>query len=440
MRGMSSIGQLIRQERIKQKMKQSTLAEGICSASHLSKIENGTAIPSEEVLQLLLNKLSIEVKELSNQDEDRIISSLQAVYKDGILKRNKDEIREYLLQFTGHKMHFQNLHNFYTYNLLMFRLFLILQDKEQDLSPFIDALRTVEDQFDYRQQFIFNINVGLFEYLEYKFNSSLLSLEKNLELTKKAMLEDWELADFHSILGNAYHRNGENFSAVNYVTTALEYYKNHLYFERAMDCYLLLGISYRNLNHFKRARENYSFALKLAADFDLSYYKGMCYHNIGTLYSLEGNSEKALEYYHLSLDMKRLEQNHHGSVLVTIHSLIVEYSKQGNSMLVMHWCQKGIDFLKSELSSDRSALPISYRYHFQIYYALHSNGEGLEHLLKEAIKHFEKIIDLRHIQKYSILLGDHLFQQNKFKSAGESYQKANDVIYKQRNVEKWEDL
>ncbi|WP_378151521.1 helix-turn-helix domain-containing protein [Chungangia koreensis] len=436
---MSSIGQMIRQERFKQKMKQSTLAEGICSASHLSKIENGTAIPSEEVLQLLLNKLGIEIKELSHQDESRIISSLQAVYKEGILKRNKEEIREYLQQFAEHKIHFQNLHNFYTYNLLMFRLFLILQDQDQDLSPFIEALRSVEDQFDHHQKFIFNINVGLFEFFEYKFHSSLLSLEKNLELTKKALLEDWELADFHSILGNIYHKNGENFSSVNFTTTALEYYKNHLYFERAMDCYILLGISYRNLNHFKKARENYSLALKLAEDFNLPYYKGMCYHNLGTLYSLEGNSEKALEYFHISLDLKKTEQ-HHGKVLVTIHALIVEYSKLGNSMLVLRWCQKGIDYLKNELTQDRSALPITYHYHFSIYKALHTNRQNLDHLLKEAVKHFEKTFDLRHIQKYSILLGDHLFHQNKFKLAGEFYQKANNVIYKQRNVEKWEDL
>lgn len=436
---MSSIGQLIRHERLKKKIKQSTLAEGICSASHLSKIENGTTIPSDEVIKLLLDRLGIEILDVSDKEEDRLIASLKGLYKNSIRTRDKNTIREYLAQFPGQKIHFQNIHNFYTYNLLIFRLLLILNDKETDLKPLIEALQTVEDHFDHHQQFIFNLNVGLYEYFQYKFYDSLIYMEKNLELIKKSMLEDWELADFYSILGNVYHRNGENFSSVTYTSKALDYYKDHLLFERAMDCYILMGVSYRKLKHFVRARENYTFALKLAVDFDLPHYKGMCYHNIGSLYSSEGNSDKALEYYQLSLDTKKEEQLPE-KFLVTIFATITEYSKLGNSVLVLHWCQKGIDFLNEQLAQDRSNLSISYHYHFSIYYALHSQSSDLESLLKGAIKHFEKIFDLRHIQKYSLLLEDHLFETNKFKLAGEFYQKANEVIYRQKNVEKWEDL
>jgi len=160
--GMSTIGPIIRQERLKQKMKQSALAEGICSASHLSKIESGAALPSEEVLNLLLSRLGIFVKELTNEEEEKVIESLYFMYKNGVLKRNKDHIREFISGFSGQTIHFNHLNNFYTYNLLMFRLFLILQDKDQDLVPFIDALKAVEDEFDNRQRFIFRSNIGLY--------------------------------------------------------------------------------------------------------------------------------------------------------------------------------------------------------------------------------------------------------------------------------------
>jgi len=264
-------------------------------------------------------------------------------------------------------------------------------------------------------------------------------LEKNLDLLRLAALEDWELADFYAILGNAYLKNGENFSAVNFTSKALMYYKDHLLFDRAMDCYILLGVSYRNLNHFQSARDNYALALKLAEDFNVRHYKGMCYHNIGTLHSLEGNSEKALEYFHLSLETKKNSQDPE-KILVTILALIVEYSKLDNPLLVLRWCQKGLRYIEQELPNDRSALSVSYRHHYKIHKAIHSKSEELEASIRDALKHFEKIKDLRHIQKYSIFLGDHLYKQNKFKLAGEYYQKANDILYKQRNVEKWEDL
>lgn len=55
-----AIGHIIRKERLNQNMKQSYLAKDICSPSYLSKIENNSTQPSEEVLELLLDKLGIE--------------------------------------------------------------------------------------------------------------------------------------------------------------------------------------------------------------------------------------------------------------------------------------------------------------------------------------------------------------------------------------------
>lgn len=188
-------------------------------------------------------------------------------------------------------------------------------------------------------------------------------------------------------------------------------------FVRAIDCYILLGVSYRTLKQYKTARENYDLAFKLASEFNLPYYKGMCYHNLGTLYSYEGNSEKALKYFHLSLETKQ-SKTKLGPVLVTIHSLIIEYSKLGNSVLVLHWCQKGLEFIDQKFTDLNSAQPATYRFHFMIYHAIHSQAEDLEPIAKEAIKHFEQVGNWRHVQKYSLLLADHLFAKNKFRPAG----------------------
>ena len=55
------VGHLIRAERIRQEMKQIVLAKGICTPSYLSKIERNLIVPSEDIAQLLFNKLGMDL-------------------------------------------------------------------------------------------------------------------------------------------------------------------------------------------------------------------------------------------------------------------------------------------------------------------------------------------------------------------------------------------
>lgn len=48
------VGKIIKIERQRKNIRQDELAIGICSPSYLSKIETGSAFPSEEILKLFL--------------------------------------------------------------------------------------------------------------------------------------------------------------------------------------------------------------------------------------------------------------------------------------------------------------------------------------------------------------------------------------------------
>lgn len=62
-----NIGQIIKLYRYKQNMTQSELAEGICSVSHLSKIENGSKEANQDTINLLLERLGISQEKLSQR-------------------------------------------------------------------------------------------------------------------------------------------------------------------------------------------------------------------------------------------------------------------------------------------------------------------------------------------------------------------------------------
>lgn len=434
---MGSIGHLIRQERLRQNMKQSALAEGICSTSHLSKIENNSATPSEEVIHLLMEKLKIPTHEFGHEEEERVIERLESIYKDAVIKRDHEQVRAFLNEFSEQKFHFNKLENFYTYNLVMCRLFLVL--REQDVTPFLETLKSVKEHFNDRQLFMFNLNLGIYYYSIFEFQRSLEVLEGSFELLNAPTISGWERADYYNFIGTTYAKIEDYFRTIQYVSKALKYFRDQLHLHRAIDCYLNLAVAYKNTNQLSKAKESYLLGQKLARDLKLYSYEDIFYHNLGRIYSMDGDSEKAIENYHLSLQSKHQMTIKEGKI-VTILALIIEYSKMNNSIQVIRWSEKGLDILNREYQDDDTALSTSYRHHYLIYAALHSNSPEKEAILKDAIEHFERINDYRYIHKYSVLLIDHYVTVEEFKKALDYFQKAEKAIFQQKKIRYWEDL
>ncbi len=158
---MNNIGLLIKMARIQQNMKQVSLAKGICSTSYLSKIENNQTIPSEDVLQLLLERLDLDYEDLSTEQELKFLSELYSLYKEAIIERNKSEITERLTTYNKRNFLFVDESNFFTYNLYLFRLYLITEADVDKVKNLMNALDQMQEKFDERQHFIFNKNCWL---------------------------------------------------------------------------------------------------------------------------------------------------------------------------------------------------------------------------------------------------------------------------------------
>ena len=434
---MSSIGHIIKSERLNQSMKQTTLAKGICSTSYLSKIENNLTVPSDEVITFLLKKLNIEIDQVSSEKENKVIESLSELYKIGILKRDKKFLKESLHKFTYEKLYFLQLNNYYSYHLYMFRLLLILNEGDENLQSTYNVIVNIKDDMDEKQKFISNLNLGLYQYLDGNYKNALSQLEKSLKYVNYITNEEWETADFYNVLSLTYFKCNEFFNAINYASKSLLYYKDNLLFERAIDNYIVIGIAHKKMRKYEDAEKNYNFARKLAIDYKLINYEGVIYQNLGSLHAIQGSHEKAIEFYKLSLKMKEEDCNAEGCLL-TIISIIKEYSKQSEHQQVLRWCKKGLE--KIEVGKNANKKYISYYFHLEIYRSYHNLTEDFEIVLKEAINYFEKEQDERHVQKYSILLADYLFKQNKFKAASLYYQKSNQILFNQKYITIWEDL
>lgn len=435
---MKNIGHIIKQERLNQDMKQITLARGICSTSYLSKIENNSTFPSEEVIDFLLKRLNLEVEQVSEEDEDIKILSFYALYKKAINSRDKSLIREFIREFSSSKVVFLQPKNYYSYNLYMFRLMLVLDEGNENIQYYHELITTLEGDFDDKQKFICNLNIGLNYLNQGNYLKALRRLEQSLGLVHHITNEEWENADFYNVISITYFKNNDYFNSINYASKSLEYYRDHLLFERAIDNYIVMGLAYKRMRKYRESEKHYHLAHKLASDYKLVEYEGIIFQNLGSLNSIQENHVKSIEYYNLSLKCKKGDYGLEGYVL-TVFSIVKEYSKQKNSVQVLNWCKRGLERIENE-KIKANHINLSYYFHFSIYSSLHSSSNELAEILKKAIKHFEMVPDDRHVQKYSILLADHYFKENKFKTAGHFYQQANQVLLKQKYIIQWEDL
>lgn len=429
---MNNIGLLIKLSRIQQNMKQVTLAKGICSTSYLSKIENNQTVPSEDVLQLLLERLHLDYEDLSTEQEVKFLSDLYALYKEAIIERNKEEIVKHLAYYTERNFLFKDEQNFYTYKLYLLRLYLITDPSGDLCQSLIIALSQMEDNFDKKQTFLFNLNKGLYYYLEKDFSTSLQSFEVSLSLITNFHLEDWELADFYYTISVSYLSHNYILNTIEYATKSLNIYKDILVFSRAIDCYLVIGIANNRNSNFKNAEESFLLAKKLIKDLKLYKHNSIVNHNLGSLFAIQGQSEKAIEYYKESL--KNSEDTY--DYLLTVLSIIIEYSKLNKVEELLVWCEKGISLVTSESSPDYQ----SFLYHFQIYQHLNNHDSEIEMILINSIKHFELIKEYNYAYKYSIVLGDYYAKNRKYKNSVIYLQKANSFLYLIKNINHWEDL
>ncbi len=138
---------LIRYGRMARNWSQESLCEGICAVSYLSKIEQGRASPSDEILKLLLNRLG-----LAWHDGEAAVQAreLARAMTEALLSMDVAETERLLAQLNGKREALLN-------GPAMLDLMLIerLCDLEWDQDTPMDEnvpLRVFETCFDTRQR------------------------------------------------------------------------------------------------------------------------------------------------------------------------------------------------------------------------------------------------------------------------------------------------
>lgn len=411
-------GNLIKVERMRRGIKQSVLARGICSVSYLSKIENNQTSPSEEVLELIFERLDIEVPlyfDFSEQVE-KVKTEIREILKEAVLTRKdigrQKEVEKYLTNPVV-----KQSKDLYITLMMTLARFGMMPDGD---SKYLTEIGWIEDQLDVDNRVRFTVMSSLKMFHKNERDGSLKLLEELNEALSKSHIPDWEMADIRYIMGGLYYKFTDFLQAIEHVRFALSYFQEHFYVERIVECHLIIGLSYKRRKRYTDALNYYEKAIKIVSATDLKNYYGMLYNNMGDIYSLLGEKEKALKYFIESFEYK-VEIN---SKLFSVLSLIEVYSDHDDREGVIVWLEKG-----DQLIEETEGLEV-FTHHFDIYkhYYREYNQEKLIESLKKAVQYFESYDEYLYTNKYALWLARELRKNGKYKLSTEYYEKAITIM------------
>ena len=430
---MRNIGNIIKSERIKQHITQKALAENICSTSYLSKIESGKQIPQDEVKNALLQRLSINLDHYLDIDEEQFMKDSYAVIKEVLLKNDPTLIKEAIEHYKSMNLEFNKVENFYTFNLRLLRMCLTADEPLDKTNTLLNALTTMEENLNDRQKFLYYTNWHLYCFRSKKYKTGLSFLEKAGSLMSTIQLSKWEKADYYYMLSCVYHKLYRTLNAIEYAEQAMKLYTELDYPQQMVNCYIRLGLSRLQNGHYDCALEIFDKCYETCIKYNLKENNGLIFQDLGYIYALKGDSRRAISYYRKSLAVKKDPIR----ILISIHSMVKEYSKLNNVANVESWCQKGLQLIESH-HIEKTAK--EFVYHFNVYRILHHLSVFDEEFIENAINYFQQTQDFKNVYKYTTLLGNLLCEQNEYKKATSYYQKATEAMYAMQNIKVWEDL
>lgn len=431
-----NIGYIIRNERIRQGIKQSILAKGICTPSYLSRIENEKVIPNEEISNLLLSRLSldnIESREYEKVKEKDTYRSLLKIYKEVISMRDKEFTRMQLNIIEKNQNSYKiTTHVHRTYLLISLRLKLIIGEDLDNIEKEIEIIEKTIKFIDSYHLFLFLINKALFQYAKGNFVKTIHLLEECSELLGKLNLELFEIAELNYMLGLAYASNNNFLLSIEYTQKAQNYFTSNFVIKRVLDCYMIIGICYKKTKRYDLALDIYLKSKELCTSFGYKNKLGMIYHNLGALFAIRGDTEKAKNYYHQSLEYKESISEKP----ITVLALIIEHSKHRNKKEILYWCNEGISIVK-KIENEQI---LKFKFQFEFYLSFYSDN-GLDYELAEnTINYFESLQDYNNCRKYCIALAEYYVENKKYKLATHFFNKANLNSFATININTWGEL
>lgn len=415
------LGQAIKFNRLRANMTQAELANGIISVSYLSKIENGTAEPPEEIIGLLGERLNMNALDSTNAVTDQSIIRwfhhlLRVNIDESIRLYNK--IKNNLINGYDKKLTtLVDIHKLY--------YFVLIKDYKEAENVIV-SLQKSSKKFSENEMYYYLKFLGCYHYSQMEYKKALdffQNAERYIHSDIFHKAED--IHNLYYLIGSSASKIRQTHLCLLYTLRALEYYQGKYDLINCAECHILQGISYLRINDFEKAKESYNYAITIAEKIDNLRLLKYCYQNIGSLYSIVKEPLNAINYFLKSYELRKDDSIENR--IIPVSSIMKEYYSLGNMSKSQEWLNLGLELSKSLTPSDSV-----YVYEFDVYnFLINGIDVSFEKLIiKHIIPFFEKKELYYEVSFYLEHLANYYKENRKYKLSSRYYEKAYKLLSK----------
>lgn len=399
------VGEIIKFFRNKNKLTQSQLGEGICTTTHVSKIERGKTAYSDEIILLFSERLSIDLKqEIKNSNK---IKMLLQQWEQAIITRRICEMKK--MKKNLDKIPFvQSDYYVNHYRLLKARHLLILKERSEAFNIMKCVKESDLDLTPYENNLLLHV-YGIY-YINAHNNHKN---SKTIRFLKEININEYGNPEYYYHLAIGYHLIGSYVLAYSYAKKAMHYFKETNNYGQSINAesLMLVQISRDPSYNFNELLNRYNNLIRDCEVLGFYDKKSILLNNLGFEYFNKEEYELAKKCYHQALE---IDDPNTSSYLFRLCNYIDTCLESGN--------YKKTPLLK-KISEGRSLAKKLNSTHFLIFLQLmklkaEDNTENYYQFLEEkALPHFNSIEHIIYYNRFAEVLLKHYIETNQYKKA-----------------------
>ncbi|WP_027965161.1 helix-turn-helix domain-containing protein [Halalkalibacillus halophilus] len=407
---MTLIGRTIRWYRVNAGFTQEYIADGICSLTYLSKLENDQVEIKEEVVKEISERLKLpsqlllgEVDESLKGKIDRWLNYIHIYHEPQAIKRHA-QLKHLFEEDLPVKLKSQLQISRFGYYLI--------SDQLKNADTLMDDIVSKQPIYSRADPFSYHKFVGMY----YRRKGMYINAVEHLEIAEKELAEEND-PELMLVLANVYSRLNEILVSNKYAQKAFQAYQKKMYYIRMIDCQIVIGINYCLVGDFYSAEVYFNRLLDIDGKHLLDKTRANIHHHIGFVQFEKGDYEKAIHSFNRTLEFDMNDSD----FLNTRYLLAYIFNQQGKSKETTHMIEEGLEIAKKYQHQ---------RYVFKFNVLKMRIDQDLspliDYLEQEVIPFFKSNGEATELKHYYYLMGQLVYEDRKYKKSAQYFMLAKD--------------
>ncbi|MGG2026211.1 helix-turn-helix domain-containing protein [Gottfriedia sp. S16(2024)] len=336
-------GMMIFHHRKKLGWTQEKLCEGICSVSHLSKIENGTKEAGIETIELLLKRMQVEIDENNNIDE--VTGQLKRLW-NSIERADYDSSKMVFEELIGKEesINYTNISN--DFCITIWRYYIFIEDLKMAKKKW-KQLEAKKKKFSQYETIKYLFTLSIYYIKEKRYNDSLLIMDEVQEITPNLEIDFQEYCFYRALV---YSFINQTSLSMYFCNKAIPIFLQNNNIKRILDAKMLLSLQLIKSKFLDRAEQFLIEILDSSVILSDKTIHMSALHNLGYLYYHSNQHKKAIKYY----------QDYLSNIQEDTEEYFLVISNIANNMMIINDYETATKLLCKNLSKIKDKNSASY--------------------------------------------------------------------------------